>query len=925
MTSEEKNFDKCLKLLSNQWPKLVDRIRNADTDHLKETRTELDEFNIFYQKDNLSVPIHSQEGALLDSERFFQSQSLHQGYNTIFFFGLGAGYDYLAVKDWLEENPERLLVIIEDDYGIINKFFKSNLAVTLLSDPQVLLVPCESKVDSKEIQFPIGFEMILHVGLRENYVIVFSKFNQEQRIEFCQALKQYLHLRIQDFMWLNSFTDKKMVKRTFTNVIYNLHTLSEMSRGSDLCKKFRGIPSLICAAGPSIKSQLPHIKKLKNRAIIFGAGTGMNTLNAEGILPHFGCGIDPHRSSESRMLTNTAFSVPYFHIMQFNHDAASLIHGERLFIRETENYRSIRWMISELSLENSVLHFNISTTSACLAVADMLGCEPLVFLGLDLSYTDDKRYLDEIDAHPTDKPLESELISELPNNRLIPLVNSKGKRIYTRSDWISEGTYYALFANKNPQLKILNATMEGLDIKGIEAVPLQKLERDYLGIGYDLDNWIHAEIIRSIAMPVTDQMVDGKIEEWNQSLQRGEKILRDMIKDLLDYDKIENKDFDKLGSDQFDKLEDLLKQEVIYSTLVEELDFAFEKNKMRDVVFLKFHSHLLEPEERYQRLLMIELYRLKYLHKFVELQLKVIGRFYEMKNTESVSCKPVQQVTIPQIENVFDGNQLVISDQELGIKLEEKFSPERVQKKPERIDQEAQFVYASCENGVPNGECLLYDGEGWLKGRWYYQEGMLHGPSQLFGPEGELLAEGWFFNDERQGINLQYYPSGSLYSIQRFKDEIQQGKQEFFYENGQLKTLYSYNDGCFNGKVELYYPNGYLKRELTYSNGKRHGMERHWLENGQLLRESEYDHDSPMGTARHWYPNGQLKTEKIYVDDAGHFDLRNWSQSGKLIKEQIYLPERISDDFVESQTKRSSALEKLKKKMEGLVDGKHSG
>lgn len=925
MTSEEMNFNKCLELLEDQWPDLVNRIRDADTDHLKQTETELNEFNILYRVDDTFIPIHSQEGALLDSERYFQSQSIHQGLKTVFFYGLGAGYDYLTAKKWLAENPERLLVIIEDDYGILKLFFKTALAVDLLSDPQVLLVPSKSKIESKEISFPNGFEMILHVALRENYAIIYSRFNQEQRNAFCQALKQYLHLRIRDFIWLFSFSGTGMVKGMFRNVISNLHVLSQMSRGRDLFKKFKGIPSLICAAGPSIKSQLPRIKKLKNRAIIFGAGTGMNTLNSEGILPHFGCGIDPNRSSESRMLTNTAFSVPYFQIVHFNHLAASLLNGERLFMRGSENYGVIRWIMKELGLDDPFVHFNISTTCACLAVAEKLNCDPLVFLGLDLSYTGRKRYSDGINAHPTDRPLESQSIKELPDQLLIPLVNSQGNRIFSRSDWISEGAYYAMFAKQHPHVKILNSTMEGLDIMDVEAIPIENVEKEFLGMGYDLDNWVHAEVMLSTALPVTDDKVKEKIAEWKESLERGEKILRELIKDLLDHDRIENKDFEKLGTDRFDVLMESLKEEVIYTALIEEMDFAFEKKKMRDIIFLKFHSHLLEPEERYQRLLMIELYRLKYLHRFVELQLKVIRRFHELNpDVKPVSNEVLEQVAIPQMENIFDGKHLQISDLETGILLEDSFSPERVRNIPEKIEEEAQFFYASYEDQVPNGECLLYDKEGWLKGRWFYKKGKLHGPSQLFGPEGQLLAEGWFFNDERQGINLQYYPSGRLYSIQRFKDGIYQGKQEFFYENGQVKTLYSYENGYFNGKVELYYPNGNLKREMTYLNGKRCGIERHWFDDGQLLREAEYDQDIPVGTARHWHRNGQLKSEKIFVDAEGNFDFRKWNRRGKLTREKIFLPDKISEDLVESQIKRSSALEELKKKMEGLVDGKHS-
>lgn len=925
MASEEENYKRCLELLTQQWPDFVERIDKADVSHLSISRTVLGEFNILHQYGSETIPIHSQEGALKESEMYFINLKLLEGVKTIFFYGLGAGYDYLAAKQWLAADSERLLIIIEDDYGIIKAFFNSDLAVELLSNPQVLLIPSKSRLESKEISFPPGFEMILYVGLRETYIVVFSKHYKEFRPGFCQALQQYIHIRIQDFIWLFTFSGTKMVEKVFTNVIYNLHDLPKMTRGQDIFEKFKGIPSLICAAGPSIKKQLSAIKKLKNRAIIFGAGTGMNTLNTEGIIPHFGCGIDPNPASESRMLTNTAFSVPYFETLQFNRYASSLIHGERMFIRGSESYGAIRWMVKHLGLDDVFVDFNISTTCACLALACKMKCSPLVFLGLDLSYTDNKRYFDGISAHPTDKPSEAECIKGMPNERLIPMVNSQGNRIFTRSDWISEGTYYSLFAKKNTESKILNATVEGLDIKGIESKELSKVEEEFLVQGYDLDNWVHAELMLTSSLSIKQENVEEAERLWRESLERGEKILRLMIKDLLVADEIEDKDKEKIGTDEFKRLKDDLKKEIIYSSLIKEMDYAFEKKKMRDIIFLKYHAHLLETKERYQLKLMTELYRLKYQHQFVELQLKVMRRFEEGK-LEIVSQQdlPDEQPSIPSVENVFQEGRLVISDPGLGLYFEDAFSPEIVKQRPENVKEEAHFVYASLEEGVPEGECLLYDGDGWLKGRWFYKKGKLHGPSRLYGPQGEVLAEGWFFEDERQGINLQYYPSGKLYSIQRFKNGMQQGMQEFFYENGRMKTKYFFSNGFLDGKVELYYANGNPKRELSYLQGKRHGIEKHWLENGLLVRVAEYDHEEPVGTARHWYRNGQLKTERVYLDKEGNFDFRRWNRKGKLIRENIYLPEEVSKELVESQSKRSSALEELRKKMEGLVDGQNS-
>lgn len=907
------NKQRCFELFSRQWPDHVSFIEDARTDHLAALKTELGEDNLFHQRDGNAFAYHDQAGALKESERFFESLQLRKGLKTIFHYGLGAGYDFQAARQWLEEDPERLMIVLEDDFGLIKKVFEMPLAVEMLSHSQVLLVPIESNFESGKIGYPAGFEMLLHIGIRDTYLITISEAYEKHRSDFSKLLKQSLHLRIQDLVWLFAFSSSDRIKELIANLSSNLLSLPEMLRGQDLFRQFEGVPTLICAAGPSIKDQLLLIKQLKNRALLFGAGTGMNVLNSCGILPHFGCGIDPNRTSESRMLMNTAFSVPYFQTVHFNALAADLLHANKLFFRGPESYGAVKWMLSKLEIEDQQVHFNVSTTCACMSLAEHLKCDPIVFLGLDLSYTEQKRYPEGIAAHPTDKKTETQFIEEIPKSRVIPAVNSKGKRIFTRSDWINEGAYYTLYAKQHPELKLINGTVEGLVIRGAEEISLEEIKKRYLTRSYDLDNWVHVNVVLARFLPVTRAKVQEAANEWKESLERGGRQLKEMIMDLLDADDQRVGFPERVGTDRYSELEEKLKQEPIYEYLIKEMDFAFEKKKMRDMIQLRFHSHLLNQEDRYKKMLLTELYRLKYLHKYVEIQLKGIKKIdWSSLSGKSGDSIKVKEVSIPDAGGVFENGVLRIRQEELEIDLEDDFSPVRVKESPEK----GQMWVGDSHNG----ECLLYDRKGWLKGRCFYKKGRLHGPSTYYGPDGNILAQGWFFNDKRQGVNLQFYPSGRIFSIQRFKDNLPQGCQEFFEENGEVKTRYYYDNGLLNGKVELFYANGNRKRIVEFLNGLRHGKELHWSPEGCLMRESKYEHGRSVGIARKWYANGQLKTEKKFLDDKGNYDLRKWSQKGKLIVEKVYIPDRISEEITLSQEERTRSLGLLKKKMEKLVN-----
>jgi antitoxin component YwqK of YwqJK toxin-antitoxin module len=899
MPSHSMTFDRALEVFEKQWPDYGGMVRNAE-------------------------PFCSGPETIREAEKRFHEFTFLEGVSTLFLYGLGSGFDYVAAKQWLEGNPERLLVILEDNFGVINLFLQSELALDLLFDLQVLLVPFESKTENFEIRFPQNFEMILHAGVGVEYFMIFSRSYESVRKEFCALLKQHIHLRISDFLWLRQFFDKYMIRQIFDNLLNNSLSLSETQTGSHLFQKFPGIPTIICAAGPSIQDQLPLIKALKNKALIFGAGTGMNTLNQSGIMPHFGCGMDPNTSSESRIMTNTAFEVPYFVSTHFNYRAQNILHGPKLFFRGLEDYQVIEYFIEKLGIQHEKqLEYHISTTCGCLALAVELGCNPIIFTGLDLSYTDRKRYVDAIKAHPIDPKREDHFINVLPNDHLLPAKNIQGKEIYTRPDWINEGTYYSLFARSHPELKLINATKEGLQLSYMDHASLSEVVEKVLRQSFDLDNWVYVEVALADALPLNKQKVTSCIFEWKRSLEKGAELLLAMIKELLDFDDTRGEIPETLGSEKYHNLKKELDNELVETYLLKDINNSFKKKSIRRQLVLRYHSHHLSPEERYQRKFELELIRLKYFHDFVTIQLECIdslekqGQLSEGKSSESTKSVLIQE---NWERYLFSEGQFAIKDSELELDFREDFSPALLAEDPEQITEESQLFYASMIDGIPEGECRLYDRQGWLKGRWYYLEGKLHGPSIFYNQEGVVLAQGWFIRDERQGKNVQYYPSGRIYSRQRYRDGCLDGLQEYYYENGQPKTFFSFIDGQLEGEVWLYYPNGGCKRKLTYSKGKRHGKECLWIEDGQLVNEAEYDQGTPVGVARKWNASGRLTVEKKYVDTLGHFDLREWNKEGKLQTEQIYIREDVGDTLMHMQKETTDKLSYLKDMLSKRVD-----
>lgn len=875
-----------------QWPGFIEKIENADPSMVEMCQTA--------------------EGVIKDSESWFESLSLPEGLETLFVYGIGSGYEYFAAKKWLDESSGRLLFFFEDDFALLSNFFETERAKEILNHPQVLIVPFESKVQKLQMHFSDDLERILYTAVNASYSTVFSSFYKKSRPDFCTAFSQFIHLKIGEFKWSMHFLKIDVIKQSFKNMCHNLLALPSLKNGEHLFGKFNDIPAIICAAGPSIKEQLPLLKRLKNRALIFGAGTGMNTLNQGGVLPHLGCGIDPNLSSESRIKTNTAYEVPYFVTSQFNDKAQKLLHGPQLYFKGGGVEKSNDWFLDELGLDRFThLSFSVSTTCACLAIAHRLGCNPVIFTGIDLSYTGDKRYIEDVQTHPTDRASEGYIIKKIPEESLIKAKNLLGKTIYTRTDWIIEGTYYTQYATVFPKLHLINATKEGLLLSGINHRSLDSLLMDQLSISYDLDNWVFVEMITAPQLKVAKESAYKQLHIWKRGLQECQQALISLLKILLDKDHS-----NALESKQYVKaLNDFL-ETVSYQIFLKQLDASFQKLAMREQIKLRYHSSCYSEVELYEKKLEIELVRLRFLHDYAQEQQQVIDALDHEEFDESEEA--IAELFDVECDYRFENGDFEIDDDDLNIHFKERFIPKTIGEASETIDSESQRFFASCVEGVPDGECLLYFLSGKIKARWYYKEGKLHGPSSFYTEEGKLLARGWFVDDERQGRNLQYYPSGSLYSNQRFRDGLLDGKQQYYYENGQKKTQFNYSEGFLEGSVELYYANGKSKRTHPFHKGKLHGIERFWNEAGVLVIEAEYDSGAPVGKAKEWYQNGLLKMEKIYVDSKNNIDLRRWNDQGQLIYEKLYMPEKISEESIESGALLSDAVGQLKKRIEGL-------
>lgn len=245
-------------------------------------------------------------------------------------------------------------------------------------------------------------------------------------------------------------------------------------RGMELKGAFAGVPAVIVGAGPSLEKNGHLLKGLEDKALIFGAGSALNVM---GIEPHFAGSIDaaaPHEQFKRHPFLKT----PFCYQSRMNGENFSLVQGEKLLFPDSSS-EAINWLYGEEPFDGGWTVGNFLT-----AVAVHFGCDPIVFVGMDLCYQEDRKY--------------ANMEADLPEG----LIQVDG--VWTQKDWLMAAKWTEeLGRGRN----FFNATGRGI----LRLPPIQ------------LEGWEEKGDLRKKVREAIERfpLVETKRgEEWEVSLRR---------------------------------------------------------------------------------------------------------------------------------------------------------------------------------------------------------------------------------------------------------------------------------------------------------------------------------------------------------------------------------------------------------------------
>lgn len=451
-------------------------------------------------------------GTQQEADEWFNSLNL-DGIQILYVYGAGLGDYYLAAKKWLDADPSRHLVFLEDNLSVIQHLLQTEKGTAVVNDPKVHVYFLNNLKDSTAIFDHLFWNFVqtnMRISALKHYAETKAAFygDLQHKIQYDASIKNAL---LEEYL--------KYGVGFYKNFYPNLLFLTGSYLGNRLFGKFHRVPAIICGAGPSLDKHAHLLGNLKDKALIFAGGSAMNALNAAHVQPHFGAGIDPNAEQYKRLSENHAYEVPFFYRNRMFHQAFQSIHGPRLYIPGSGGYAVSDWFEEKLGIKSELLDEGHNVVNFCLEIAHRLGCDPIIFVGVDLAYTGNLQYapgivddavLDKTNVlHTTDFDRES-----------LTKTDIQGNPVTTLWKWVAESEWIGDFAKDHPDVRIINCTEGGLGFPGVPNEPFKEVVESYLKNTFDLSGRVHGEIQNSALQQISYEKIVESMEQFAASLDR---------------------------------------------------------------------------------------------------------------------------------------------------------------------------------------------------------------------------------------------------------------------------------------------------------------------------------------------------------------------------------------------------------------------
>ncbi len=450
-------FKKNLAAVAKRNPNLAKRIvREPIPNELKIIKTNSRYPTLALQLKEKLAFFHSKDNPVKEARGQFANYAADPTVN-ICVLGAGLGYHIAELANYIVK--ENYLIIVEQYLPIFKLAIMHTDLTQILSNKHCMLFvdarPQHIFEALKQQIFQIANNKIVFLKHDTSCLIFRDYYSQVE-----SGMRDLIHWGKTNFAAGVRFRYKYQ-ENIFKNAPY-FFTRPGIDHIED---EFFSVPAIIVAAGPSLEKNIELLKQAKGRALIISVDTAFKPLLMRGIEPDLVIAIDPHEenfmhfekvSSEEVKDTRIVLDPQtYFKIPEK--------YPDKVLIPALNGSVLVGWLNS-FAKKRCGIDKGMSVAHSAFSLAQMLGCDPVVFVGLDLSFREDATHIKGA----------ANFKSSASDRKLRKVKGLLGGEVFTDDVFFAYIKHFEVEFSK-ASCKVINATEGGAFIGGMEIMPLKRV------------------------------------------------------------------------------------------------------------------------------------------------------------------------------------------------------------------------------------------------------------------------------------------------------------------------------------------------------------------------------------------------------------------------------------------------------------------
>lgn len=357
---------------------LRQRIKIQDLTNYNMEKSKDNKDIIRVNQSNKKIYIGSKYSVQRDIDNFMEELGKINPNTIIIVFGLGAIEHLLRLQEELEED-NKVLVVEPDENIIHNLKIRSNFKI-FDDDRFALCVADDEKMND------ILSIYIDSVSIKNIKFIIYSNYNKI----YSEMLKKFFTKLNEAFnnALIENNTNKYFSEQFTKCYLNNMPQIIKATCVNEFKSVFKNKPAVIVSAGPSLSRNIHKLKAIKDKAIIITGARTLKALLENSIIPDFICLVDPGDINCEFLKNYSSLMSPMAFYEYSNYNALNIYKGKKILFSSDKVIQKL------LEKEVDFLPAGGSVAHTCTSLAIYMDCSPIVFMGQDFAYTNEKLHAD---------------------------------------------------------------------------------------------------------------------------------------------------------------------------------------------------------------------------------------------------------------------------------------------------------------------------------------------------------------------------------------------------------------------------------------------------------------------------------------------------------------------------------------------------